>query len=35
MAYDDIEFEYKPQDGEGALGGAVKFGWDITTTETR
>jgi type VI secretion system secreted protein Hcp len=35
MAYDDIEFEYKPQDGAGALGGAVKFGWDITSTETR
>ncbi|WP_371884464.1 hypothetical protein [Caballeronia sp. S22] len=31
----DIEFEYKPQDDKGALGGAVKFGWDVRTTEVR
>lgn len=35
MAYDDIEFEYKPQDDKGKLGGAVKFGWNVSTTETR
>ena len=35
MAYKDIEFEYKPQDDKGGLGGAVKFGWDVATTETR
>jgi type VI secretion system secreted protein Hcp len=33
--YKDIEFEYKAQDDKGALGGAVKFGWNIATTETR
>jgi len=35
MSYKDIEFEYKPQDDKGGLGGAVKFGWDVATTETR
>ena len=35
MSYADIEFEYKPQDDKGALGGAVKFGWNVATTETR
>lgn len=35
MSYKDIEFEYKPQDDKGGLGGAVKFGWNIATTETR
>lgn len=35
MAYKDIEFEYKPQDDKGGLGGAVKFGWDVATTEVR
>jgi len=34
-SYKDIEFEYKVQDDKGALGGAVKFGWDTATTETR
>jgi len=34
-SYKDIEFEYKPQDDKGGLGGAVKFGWNIATTETR
>jgi len=34
-SYKDIEFEYKPQDDKGALGGAVKFGWNVATTETR
>jgi type VI secretion system secreted protein Hcp len=33
--YKDIEFAYKPQDDKGALGGEVKFGWNIATTETR
>jgi type VI secretion system secreted protein Hcp len=35
MTAGDIEFEYKPQDSKGALGGGVKFGWDMKTTETR
>jgi type VI secretion system secreted protein Hcp len=35
LSYGDVEFEYKPQDKAGALGGAVKFGWDVKTTETR
>jgi type VI secretion system secreted protein Hcp len=29
LAYKDIEMAYKPQDSKGALGGAVKFGYDI------
>ncbi len=35
LSYADIEFEYKPQDDKGALGGAVKFGWNVATTKTR
>ena len=35
LGYKDIEFEYKPQDDKGGLGGAVKMGWNIATTETR
>jgi type VI secretion system secreted protein Hcp len=35
MSFGDIEFAYKPQKGDGSLGGEVKFGWDIRTTETR
>jgi type VI secretion system secreted protein Hcp len=35
MSYKDIEFEYKPQDDKGGLGGEVKFGWNVATTETR
>ncbi len=35
MTYKDIEFSYKPQDDKGNLGGAVKFGWNLATTETR
>ncbi len=35
LSYADIEFEYKPQDEKGALGGAVKFGWNVASTETR
>jgi type VI secretion system secreted protein Hcp len=34
-SYKDVEFTYKPQDDKGGLGGDVKFGWDIATTETR
>jgi len=34
-SYKDVEFEYKPQDDKGGLGGAVKFGWNVATTETR
>jgi type VI secretion system secreted protein Hcp len=33
--YKDIEFAYKPQDDKGALGGEVKFGWNLASTETR
>jgi len=28
-------FEYKPQDDTGALGGGVKCGWDVRSTEVR
>ena len=35
MAYKDIEFSYKPQDAKGGLGGEVKFGWNVESTETR
>ena len=35
MSYGDIEFAYKPQDDKGGLGGDVKFGWDVKSTETR
>ena len=35
MSYGDIEFEYKAQDDKGGLGGAVKMGWNLKTTETR
>lgn len=34
-SYKDVEFAYKPQDDKGALGGEVKFGWDVAKTETR
>jgi len=34
-SYKDVEFEYKPQDDKGGLGGAVKFGWNVASTETR
>lgn len=33
MSYGDIGFAYKPQDDKGALGGEVKFGWNVKTTE--
>jgi len=35
LTYDDIEFAYKPQDAKGGLGGEVKFGWNVSTTELR
>ena len=35
MTYKDIEFSYKAQDDKGGLGGEVKFGWNLATTETR
>ena len=34
-SYKDIEFAYKAQDDKGGLGGEVKFGWNVATTETR
>jgi type VI secretion system secreted protein Hcp len=34
-SFKDIEFEYKPQDDKGGLGGSVKFGWNVATTEIR
>ena len=33
--YKDIEFAYKPQDEKGGLGGEIKFGWNVATSETR
>jgi type VI secretion system secreted protein Hcp len=33
MSYGFIEFAYKPQDDKGALGGEVKFGVNVKTTE--
>lgn len=35
FSYGDIEVSYKPQKPDGTLGGEVKFGWDVRTTETR
>jgi len=35
LSYKDIEFAYKPQDDKGGLGGEVKAGWNVATTETR
>lgn len=35
FSFTDIELEYKPQDGKGGLGGAVKFGWDVAKVLTR
>ena len=35
MTYGDIEFDYKPQDKEGAMGGSVKFGWDVKASDFR
>jgi type VI secretion system secreted protein Hcp len=32
MSYQQIDFAYKPQDDRGALGGEVKFGWNIKTS---
>jgi len=34
-SYKDVEFEYKVQDDKGGLSGAVKFGWNVASTETR
>ena len=35
LSYKDIEFNYKPQDDKGAMGGEIKFGWDVIKQETR
>ena len=35
LNFSKIEFVYKEQKADGSLGGSVKFGWDITSTETR
>jgi type VI secretion system secreted protein Hcp len=35
IAYKDIEMSYKPQDGRGGLGGAVKFGYNTPKQEVR
>lgn len=35
MTFKDIEFAYKPQDEKGGMGGEVKFGWNVATTEIR
>ena len=33
LSYGYIEFDYKPQDDKGGLGGEVKFGWNVKSTE--
>ncbi|RZI76746.1 MAG: type VI secretion system tube protein Hcp [Rubrivivax sp.] len=33
MSYGSVEFGYKPQDDKGAMGGEVKFAWDVKTTK--
>ena len=33
MSAKEIEFGYKAQDDKGALGGEVKFGWNLGTTK--
>jgi type VI secretion system secreted protein Hcp len=33
MSYGSIDFAYKPQDEKGGLGGEVKFGWNVKTTD--
>jgi type VI secretion system secreted protein Hcp len=33
MTYGSIDFAYKPQDDKGGLGGEVKFGWNVKTTD--
>lgn len=33
MTYGAIEFGYKPQDDKGGMGGEVKFGWNVKSTE--
>ena len=33
MSYGEIDFSYKAQDAKGALGGEVKFGWNVKTTK--
>ena len=35
LAYSDIEYGYKPQDGKGGLGGEVKFGWNVKESTFR
>jgi type VI secretion system secreted protein Hcp len=33
MSYGEIDFSYKAQDAKGAMGGEVKFGWNVKTTK--
>ena len=35
FSYGDMEKEYKAQDDKGNPGGAVKFGWNVKTSEFR
>lgn len=35
VAYKDIEFTYKVQTAKGTTGPEVKFGWDVSSTQTR
>jgi len=35
LSYKDIEFNYKPQDAKGGMGGDIKFGWDVIAQATR
>jgi type VI secretion system secreted protein Hcp len=32
MSYGSVDFSYKAQDDKGALGGEVKYGWNVKTT---
>jgi len=33
FSYKQVDFAYKAQDDKGAMGGEVKFGWNVATTE--
>lgn len=33
LTYGSIDFAYKPQDEKGGMGGDVKFGWNVKSTE--
>ena len=33
FSYGEMETSYKAQDAKGAMGGEVKFGWNVKTTK--